>query len=674
MTVIMNKRMLFFIFLAFGWFLIIPPNVFGAALSIEPAAGSFVVGTTFNVSVFLNTEDESVNGVEAHLSFPPDKLQIVSPSTGFSIINSWIRQPSYNNKEGQIDFEGVIPGGVYANKGLISTLTFRAKSIGRAVVKFLDNSKVLLNDGKATDALDETSNGIYNFVLPPPAGPIVVSETHPDQSLWYNNSTVVLRWANENEVESYSYVFNESPVDLPDDISEGLKSSVAYRNIADGLYYFHVKALRNGVWGGTSHFAVRIDGTPPSEFPIEIIPFAKTVRRQPIIQFSASDALSGLDYYELKLVPLRPVEAETPLFIEVESPYVPNPLDLGPYDVIIRAYDEAGNYREVVKRLTITTAVFEFIGDEGLQIRSRVIVPWFWFWIIFGLILIILSYLSFLFWRRHHRVHFERSSGELPAHVKSQLEELKSYRKKYGKVLMIFIVLTSLFLSGNQVFAQEIDLSPPLITTISKNISNEEIFYIGGKTERAASKVIIYLQNLQTGETLSQNVESDRKGDWFYRHPNFLLSGNYLLWAQTKLGEELSPPSPQFQMTIRPTAIQFGASRLSYETIYLVIIILLAFVSLGLIAFTIYHGREAHRKRREFYKEVREAEESVRRGFAVLRRDIQAELAIVKKARLSSLLSAEEKLREEQLLKDLEEVEKYIGKEIWDIEHAEARG
>lgn len=64
-------------------------------------------------------------------------------------------------------------------------------------------------------------------------------------------------------------------------------------------------------------------------------------------------------------------------------------------------------------------------------------------------------------------------------------------------------------------------------------------------------------------------------------------------------------------------------------------------------------------------------EESVRRGFAILRRDIQAEFDLVKKAKLKGDISEEEKFKEEQLLKDLQEVEKYIGKEIWDIEKSE---
>jgi hypothetical protein len=73
-------------------------------------------------------------------------------------------------------------------------------------------------------------------------------------------------------------------------------------------------------------------------------------------------------------------------------------------------------------------------------------------------------------------------------------------------------------------------------------------------------------------------------------------------------------------------------------------------------------------------KEIHEAEESIRRGFAVLRRDVQAELAVVGKIKLTKELSQEEKQRESELLRDLDWVERMIGKEVWDVEQREVRG
>lgn len=678
------KRFLFpFIFTAII-FLFLPVATHAAVLSIQPSGGTFTVGSTFNISVFLDTQGASVNALEMSLGFPPDKLQLVSPATSKSIISVWTSQPRFNNQTGEVDFQGGMPGGINVSSGLVSTLTFRVKSVGEGVVKFLDNSKVLLNDGLGTDALRQTTNAFYDFVLPPPAGPLVISRTDPDQSTWYNSPLVTFDWAPSSpDIQGYSYVLNDNPVDVPDDISEGLQTRVAYQNVSDGTHYFHIKSLRAGVWGGVSDFAVNIDTTPPAEFPITIIPDARTSNTQPIIQFFTTDANSGLDHYEVKIVALSP-SAGNPnsdnsgnqnLFVEATSPYLPPVLGIGDYDVIVRAYDKAGNYREETQRLEIRQSLFQPLGNSGLRIAGVLTVPWAWFWLFGAIVLGLLIWLALIL-RRWHLAHdLKIASRELPSNIQAQLEELNRLRSKYGKNLIILLMIgMSVFLSGHMIAqAQIVSLSPPYINEVSKNISNEDIFYVGGKTDTGGSTVIIYLQNLQTGETVNASVVSDKLGNWFYRSPSFLSVGNYLIWTQNQVDGQLSPPSPQVQLGVTATAIQFGSSRFSYEIIYLILMIVFLLGLLILGSYVIYHGRRAYHRKQAFEKEIKNAEESIRRGFAVLRRDIQGELRLVNAAKLSQSFSDEEKVKEEQLLKDLEWVEKYIGQEIWEIERKEEK-
>lgn len=653
-----------------GMFLKLPTTQ-AAILSLGPNSGTFTVGSTFDVSVFLNTENQSDNVVIASISFPPDKLQLVSPSTGKSIIEVWTAAPTFNDQNGTIFLEGGIPGGINVSEALITRLTFRVKNVGTALVKFSDQSRVLLNNGNGTDALSNTVNGIYNLILPPPAGPVVTSETHPDQSLWYTNPNVVLRWEDLPGVSGYSYILSSNPGDAPDNIVDGVSTGVVYRNLPDGTHYFHIKALRNGTWGGITHFAISIDTSPPADFPISISPAARTSSKVPLISFSTTDAFSGLDHYEYELIPLDQKNlsgSSKPLFIEAQSPQILN-LNLGSYDVVVRAYDRAGNYREVTQRLQIVTPFFEVITDKGLNFFNLAIIPWVWVWII-ALILILLLFLIYrliLVW--HHRMDLKLTNKEMPIHLKDQLKELQKYRQKYGKLAILLLAITAMLLGlSHPVRAQNVALSPPFVSTVSKNISNEEIFYIGGRTDTPNEEVIIYLQNLQTGETLSENVTSDQEGGWFYRHSAFLTTGNYLLWTQAKIGDQMSPPSPQLQMMVTPTAIQFGSSRLSYETIYLFIALAFGVVILVLLLFIIIHTVKGRKKQERFLKEVREAEASIGRGFAVLRRDIEAELEIIKRAKLNKELSTEEKEKEIQMLNDLKSIEGRIGEELWDIE------
>ena len=71
--------------LAFGIFAVSKAEA--ATLSAGPTTGTFTVGSTFDVSLFLDTEGKPVNTIAAFLSFPADKLQLVSPTTGKSIIS-----------------------------------------------------------------------------------------------------------------------------------------------------------------------------------------------------------------------------------------------------------------------------------------------------------------------------------------------------------------------------------------------------------------------------------------------------------------------------------------------------------------------------------------------------------------------------------------------------------
>lgn len=648
-----------------------------ASFSIAPAGGTYTVGSTFDVSLLLDTERETINAIQAVVGFPPDKLQLVSPATSNSIIQLWTAPPQFNNQTGRVELQGGIPKGVKLSNGLVLTLTFRVKSVGTAAVRFLDNSRILLHDGKGTDVLRDTSSAIYTLVLPPPAGPLVSSETHPDQTRWYPNANVILKWAHDEEVEGYSYILNDQPVDLPDDIVDRSLTGLSYSKVQDGLHYFHIKALRGGSWGGTTHYALKIDTMPPAAFPVEIIPGSRTVRRQPIFQFITTDAHSGLDHYEVKMIPLAPrpasADGSQPFFVETQSPYIPPVLDNGSYDVIIRAYDHAGNIQEVKHRLEIVTSMFRFISEEGLEVSQRVVIPWVWLWAIMAGVLIVLIWVAWMVRRWHHAVYVRRKERALPGPIAQRLEELKGLRAKYrgrGAAMLLAAVLTSLVLA-QPVMAQVATTPPPVITTVSTHVSNEEIYYVGGTTVTPRTEVVIYLQNLRTGETTSERVISDDQQEWFYRHHTFLASGEYLLWVQGRLGEQLSPPSAQVRLVVQPTAIQLGASRISFETLYLIFTLSLLLIVLGLFGYVVFHGVHARRKHRLFLREVREAEESVRRGFAVLRRDLEAELEVIRRAKLTGGISAEERRREAQLLRDFTTVEKYIGKEIWDLERAQ---
>jgi len=651
-----------------------------AILYLSPTSGKIPVGNTFTVTFYVNTNGNFINAVETKILFPADKLQVVSPSIGQSCLEIWLKQPTYSNTEGWIKIGGGIPApGINTSACALLTVTFRIKEIGRANIRFdVANSKVLLADGKGTDILGETKAGIYDLVLPPPAGPEIISSTHSDSTKWYNNNNVNFQWLvdDEKSIEGYSYILDNNPLTLPDDIIDRKENYVNYSNVADGIWYFHLKAKRNGFWGGVSHYAVKIDTSSPAQFPIKIQPSVRTSQTTLIVEFLTTDSVSGIDHYEIKTIPLnlnKMVKAEQTLsqflFIEAQSPYILQ-LERGNYDIYVRAFDKAGNFTESKQRLRIVTPIFQFVAGEGLKISEIIIIPWLGFWLILICLIALIGFFAYKAKSWHNQKNKILMDGiNKDPIIRKRIEELKTKKREYSKMAMIILLMgISIIFCFSSAKAQTIKLSPPIILEFPENITNREIFYIGGKTQVPNSEVIIYLQNLETGEVTSFTILSDNLGDWFYSHPKFLISGNYLVWAQLRLNNETSPPSPQFKLTVKPVALQFGISQLSYEAIYFIISLILFVILIIVLIYTIYHAYQGRRKNKLVMKEIKEAEEAVRYGFLLLKRDIEKELELIERVKFSGEQKKEQEERRLKILKDLEWVRQRIGKEVKDIE------
>ena len=120
------KQLIFISILASLLFFLgtISVNAQSASLYLSPFSGSFLVGSTFTISIFLNTEGNEINVVWADLKFPPEILQVTSPTAGTSFITEWIVPPNYSNEKGLISFRGGDPGGISTSAGLVSSITF----------------------------------------------------------------------------------------------------------------------------------------------------------------------------------------------------------------------------------------------------------------------------------------------------------------------------------------------------------------------------------------------------------------------------------------------------------------------------------------------------------------------------------------------------------------------
>lgn len=360
-----------------------------ASLVFSPKAGTFQEGSVFDVQVFLDTRGQSVNTVELHVSFPTDKLFLVRPSGDKSIIGLWLEPPKYSNTDGRASFIGVIPGGIVTNSGLISTLTFRTKAAGTAVVKVASTSRVLMNDGLGTDAEVDYGRASYSVTAKPPDGIAVFSETHPIQDRWYNNNNPILQWDKDGEAVDFSYTLDNQPFTVPDNVVDTQDALKQFQNLKDGVYYFHIKARKNNVWGVPTHFALHIDAHPPASFrpSVDFIDSGHV-----LISFFTTDLLSGLDHYEVGVIDSSQPSTEAPAFVPAESPYqLPSVPDNA--NVIVRAIDRAGNVRD--SRISVSPSSHRFLQKYAS------------FFLAGTLVLLLLMILHYFF--GHHLIaHFKR--------------------------------------------------------------------------------------------------------------------------------------------------------------------------------------------------------------------------------------------------------------------------
>lgn len=153
----MKKKLFVFV----GLILFLPAIVQGAELRLKKAVETINTGDVFDVSLVLNTENESINAIEASLKYS-DNLELQNISDGNSIINLWISKPKLENSQNPIFLSGLIPGGIRTSEGVVLNLTLKSLYNGRGSIQ-IENAKIFLNDPDASEAKIKTAN--LNFEI-----------------------------------------------------------------------------------------------------------------------------------------------------------------------------------------------------------------------------------------------------------------------------------------------------------------------------------------------------------------------------------------------------------------------------------------------------------------------------------------------------------------------------
>jgi hypothetical protein len=179
LSIKMNKHLFKFIFCSSFFalmFFFLPLTSRAAVLYLDPGTGTRGSGDIFTVKIKIDPEGDCINAAESALDFTPN-LEFVDFSTANSIFSLWIQRPGKEssgeiNGKNKLDFSGGIPGGFCgATEGDIGETNIIAEAVfmvrenaeGLGNLTFNQNTKVLLNDGKGSEAVLKLSGASFSL-------------------------------------------------------------------------------------------------------------------------------------------------------------------------------------------------------------------------------------------------------------------------------------------------------------------------------------------------------------------------------------------------------------------------------------------------------------------------------------------------------------------------------
>lgn len=319
-----------------------------AVLFGSPQEVTVVAGTTFPVSIVLESEGEVINAVELVVRYPSETVEALSVVRGRSFLKLWAEEPRIDKSGGTVTLVGGIPNGTVAFNAEVVTILFLARSGDQTSIEVdIEKSTVALNDGLGTPALLTAHPTGIVITEPDPLAPLIESPTHPDEAEWYPDRDVLVQWHLRPE-SLYSFQLSRESIADPDDTpDEHQEGKARFPSLTDGIWFFNLKEkLGADPWGPVGRRRFMIDGTPPEDLFVNLI--REEVSGRWLVVFAGQDAGSGIDHYEVRI--LRPRHSWFPFSFQGQWQRAENPLALEEHPVIsaihVRAYDLADNVQE----------------------------------------------------------------------------------------------------------------------------------------------------------------------------------------------------------------------------------------------------------------------------------------------------------------------------------------
>src|SRR3989339_102721 len=383
--------------------LIFAPSIAWAAtlnVTLDKLQGA--IGDTVTANIKINSEGSGINVAQATLQFSKDILEAKSVDKTGSIFNFWLKDPTFSNDTGQIDFVGGSSSGFVGPSLQVLTITFKIKGNGQVNLVFTDGS-VNASDGSGTNVLN-TMKGAQFTAGPKTEGPLATPGVatlpsappqisrqpipaknspskpqiniplYPDSSKWYNlSSDFSVSWDLPPDVSDVVSAINKDP-SWSSQKSEGLFNNKNFGALSDGAWYVHVRFQNNIGWGPVAHYKISVDTQPPLSFIPKLNGVSATDKTistddpDPDVTYSVGDNLSGIDFYFLRVDDGDLIKTDKTSFaLPLQTP--------DNHAVLVGAQDKAGNITEnIIKLETLPIksptanldAASLFVGEGGI--------------------------------------------------------------------------------------------------------------------------------------------------------------------------------------------------------------------------------------------------------------------------------------------------------------------
>lgn len=342
-----------YVFLGLIVFLCVPYYTEAATLFIQNSKSTISENDTVTTSIFVNSENVSINNTEGVVSFPSDLLSVQSVSTAGSVLPLWVENPSFSNTDGIINFNGGVPNpGYNGSSGKILTIVFKAKRAGSATISF-NSGTVRANDGMGTDVTSTkspatitiqdytgtTNSAPTTLTEDIPLPPVITSAQIPTSDTWYSQTSATFKWNLPKNVDTVQVLLGKFPNSIPTISYSPAIAQKTIDDLPDGVWYIHARFKNGAGWSNTSHYKIKIDNTAPKNLTLN-----SEIKNNDLISLNvtATDSTSGVVKYVVFVDDEKIMYYPTTGNESSESILLPA-LQPGKRKITVRAFDAANN-------------------------------------------------------------------------------------------------------------------------------------------------------------------------------------------------------------------------------------------------------------------------------------------------------------------------------------------